>query len=213
MTDRAHERIACLLSVLSSVPLLVLTATIFLPMEAHQKPLSAALHGDPQDLVAVAYYLVPLVLSAAGVACAARRRAPGAALFHAAGVLVLLVAGGVLFLLVIATGDTATGHTGVRPWLTLLPLAGIWLFLRAQHREGWDRWLRLVAAFAATMLAVALLLTTRLSSFDRPALGAALFMGSAGMLAPVLVWTTWPTELVAAAWSRVRPSLRARDRR
>jgi hypothetical protein len=192
VTVASRERASMILSLLSAFPLLVLATTIFLPMETRQKPLAASMHGDPQDLIALAYYAVPIVLSAVAAASFTKKKPPGDLAFHAAGVLVLLVAGGVLFLLVIATGDAPGGHPGIRPWLTLLPLAGIWIFLRAQHQEGWVRWLRLVASFASTLLAVALLLTTRLSAFDRPAVGAALLMGAAGMLLPVLAFSLFP---------------------
>jgi hypothetical protein len=193
-TDKEREEIHRQAAIAASAPLMLLCAPFFAPIGPEESILQAAWREPAVLAIAGLVMLWPFGLGAVSLWRGLRRRAPGKVGFGVPAVVEVLATGGLSLLIVLLMADERRIREQPLVWLgALAGVAAVYLTARGFRRDGWTRWVQLLAGAWLFYVQGALLLAgAGAPFFSWPELGAWLFLFALSALAPLFAWALWP---------------------
>lgn len=183
-----------LAAVAASVPLMLLTSPLFLPVFDNKSFLDQA-RREPSALAVVSFlFFWPLLVGALGLRAGIVRRAPGKVAFAVPAALYMLGALAThVVLFGIMCGRSHARQETVASVVAICSLLVVYILGRGFRRTGWERWGQLVAgAWMLCALWSTLIAAERRGPFDGPELGAWMWLFALSAATPAAAWILWP---------------------
>jgi len=180
--------------------MVVLFVSAGLPWRYNRNAFEAAGQGSTGMLVATLHFGMPLVAAAITFSRLLRGRVPEKASFWLVASQEILKSFAALlaaFALVQRGRFQAEVGAAVAGIVLLVGLSAAAL-VRGARREGWARWVHLLAMMTPWHVFVAVALTLEMGG-KHPEKGPWLYLFSAASLLPLMAWALWPRKAEAAA--------------
>jgi hypothetical protein len=176
-------------ALIAAVPMVILSAVYFLPVEREKSFFEIAVKRGGEALLASAYFGLPLAI-AVWVAVRFRRGLPHRWFFFYAALvpIALLTVGEVGMSGTLLFAKRAELPRPLAALMLAVSLTTIFTLVRAVLRKGWQRVALLVSAFGLLNVPFALLMVEAMRTQRRADSGVHVFLFSIGMLMPVAVY-------------------------